>query len=88
MFFANVEKFTIDGTLYEIQNPWKVDMNTCKAAIVDIYNEVSAETMEATCTFETLNGWKKDFVKKLKEFDKCYAKHIKIAYPDMSAIHL
>lgn len=43
--------------------------------------------MAIDCTFENYTGWKKDLVKKCKEWDKLYVKHIKQTYPEMSEIH-
>ena len=37
-------------------------------------------------THETYTSWKKDLVKKMKEFDKLYTKHTKAIYPEISGI--
>jgi hypothetical protein len=43
--------------------------------------------MEMECTHETYTSWKKDLIKKCKEWDKLYVKHIKSTYPEMAQIH-
>jgi predicted small metal-binding protein len=43
--------------------------------------------MEMNCTYETMTSWKKELVKRLKDWDKLYMNHIKKTYPEMNAIH-
>lgn len=89
MIFEKVqeEKKFIDGTTYTISNQSAVDMFNCKEALVDVFNHLDPEQMEMECTFENYTTWKKDLVKKGKEFDKLYVKHIKATYPEMSQLH-
>ena len=82
----NEQKF-IDGTTYTISNNAAVDMFNCKEALCDIYNILDPDQMQLDCTFENYTSWKKDLVKKCKEWDKLYVKHIKATYPEMSQIH-
>ena len=62
-------------------------MFNCKEALVDIYNILDPDQMQLDCTFENYTSWKKDLIKKCKERDKLYVKHIKATYPEMSQIH-
>lgn len=87
MFFAKVETIKIDGTLYEISNGAQVEMWTCKSAIVDIYNELDSFNLESKMEVSQYQMFKKDIIKKLKEWDKVYMKHIKGSYSEMSQIH-
>jgi len=43
--------------------------------------------MEMTVNPDSYTTWKKELIKMLKEFDKCYVKHMKGAYVEMNAIH-
>ena len=90
MFFDKTNPevpFKIDGVDYWITGAAQNDMWGCKEAIVQIFNDLDDGQMEMNCTFETYTGWKKDLIKNLKEWDKVYVKHIKAAYPEMSANH-
>jgi hypothetical protein len=90
MFFDKTNPevpFKIDGVDYWITGAGQNDMWGCKEAIVQIFNDLDDGQMEMNCTFETYTGWKKDLIKNLKEWDKVYVKHIKAAYPEMSANH-
>ena len=78
----------MDGNDYMISNAAAVDMWTCKSAIVEIFNFLDDGTMEMNCAFDTFTTWKKDLIKLLKEFDKCYVKHIKATYPEMNGHHM
>ena len=82
----NEQKF-IDGTTYTISNNSAVNMFNCKEALSDIYNIVEQEQMNLDCTYENYTSWKKDLIKKCKEWDKLYVTHIKTTYPEMSQIH-
>lgn len=86
MIFEKVqeEKKFIDGTTYTISNNAAVDMFNCKEALVDIYNILDPQQMDLDCTHENYTGWKKELVKKCKEWEKLYNKHIKTTYPEMS----
>ena len=86
MFFEKKEKVEIDGTYYEVSNGAMVDHFTCKEAIVDLRNYIDPETREMSLTPDTMNSWKKDLVKMLKEWDKCYVKHAKSTYPELIKI--
>lgn len=44
--------------------------------------------MEMQCTHESFTSWKKELIKKLKEFDKLYVKHVKSGYIEMNNIHM
>lgn len=91
MFFDKTNPevaFKIDGNDYWITGAAQNDMWGCKEALVEIFNFLDDTQMEVNCTFETYTGWKKELMKYLKEWDKVYMKHIKTAYPEMSALHL
>ena len=87
MFFEKVEKKSIDGTSYEISNPTANDIWSCRTALNDIYQALDTGTMEMTVNPDSYTTWKKELIKMLKEFDKCYVKHMKGAYVEMNAIH-
>lgn len=87
MFFEKKEEVSIDGTKYQLSMGAMNDTFGCKEAMCDIYNIFDPGQMEMECNFENYTTWKKDLVKKLKEWDKTYMKHIKNTYPEMSAIH-
>ena len=87
MFFEKCEQKKIDGVLYEISNPAQVEMWTCKSALVDIYNELDAFNLESKMEVSQYQQFKKDLVKKLKEWDKVYMKHIKGSYSEMAQLH-
>ena len=55
--------------------------------LVDIYNYLDPQTMEVDLDFNTYGTWRKELIKKFKEWDKMYLKHIKAVYPEMSGIH-
>ena len=78
------EKKFIDGTTYTYSNSAAVDMFKCKEALVDIYNILDPEQMSMDCTWENYQPWKKELIKKCKEWDKLYVKHIKTTYVEMS----
>ena len=88
MFFEKTEQISIDGRVYDITMNAKVECFTCKEILSDLCLMVNPDSMDDQCTFETYTSWKKDFVKKLKEWDKMYVKHIKSAYGDMNTIHM
>mgnify|MGYP004370356583 CR=1 FL=1 len=54
---------------------------------MDQYNYLDPQTMEMDLDFNTYTSWRKELIKKLKEWDKMYLKHIKSVYPEMSGIH-
>lgn len=77
----------IDGNAYIVSNGALVDMYRCKEALVDIYNTLDPQNLEVDLDFNTYTSWRKDLIKKFKEWDKMYLKHIKSVYPEMSGIH-
>jgi hypothetical protein len=88
MFFEKCETIHIDGTEYVISNSAMVDMWNCKENLVEVFNVLDDGTMDMDLTFETFAGWKKEIVKKLKDWDKLYIKHIKGTYPEMNGHHM
>jgi hypothetical protein len=87
MYFAKVEKISIDGVGYEISNASQVEIWNCKTAINDIYNALDPSMFDMNITVENYLPWKKELVAKLKAFDKLYTKHIKSGYVEMNTIH-
>ena len=79
--------FYIDGNQYWITNGSSVDMYNCRKALVEIYDALNDDAMEMNCAFDTYTTWRKDLITLLKEWDKCYVKHIKATYPEMSGHH-
>ena len=65
----------IDGTRYPITSASEKDMWNCKQALTDIYDYRDPEAMNMDLDKDTMNSWKKELVKKLKEWDKSYVKH-------------
>lgn len=62
-------------------------MWTCKENIVGIYDYLDPDAMNMDLDMNTFNAWKKELVKKLKDWDKCYLKHQKSTYPEINKIH-
>ena len=87
MFFEKCDTKNIDGKVYDISNNAKVDCFNCKEAISEVFRFLDPENMENECTFDNWQSWKKDLTKVLKEWEKCYSKHVKSTYPEMNAIH-
>lgn len=87
MYFAKVEKTSIDGVGYEISNASQVEIWNCKTAINDIYIALDPSMFDMNITVENYLPWKKELVAKLKAFDKLYTKHMKAGYIEMNAIH-
>jgi len=87
MYFEKKEFVIIDGIRYDISNAVQVDMFNCKSAIVEVWNYLQADNIDMARDFNNFGAWKKDLVKLLKEWDKCYVKHMKTSYPEMSANH-
>jgi hypothetical protein len=50
-------------------------MWNCKERLVEIYDYVDPDAMNMDLDMNTFNAWKKELVKKLKEWDKSYVKH-------------
>ena len=88
MYFEKKEAVSIDGTVYPVSMGAMNDTFGCKEMMSDIYQMFDPSTVEVQCTHEEYLSWKKDIMKKCKEWDKMYAKHIKNTYPEMAAIHL
>ncbi len=65
----------IDGVRYTITAASDKDMWNCKERIVEIYDYVDPDAMNMDLDMNTFTAWKKELVKKLKEWDKSYVKH-------------
>ena len=89
MFADKKESLDIDGVNYPISNAAMVEMWNCKESLVEIYNFLDPERIGMERTYETYQGWKKELIKFLKEFDKNYVKHMgsKGAYSEMNVLH-
>ena len=90
MFSEKKESVDIDGTNYPITNAAMVEMWNCKESLVEVFNFLDPERVHMERTFETYQGWKKELIKFLKEFDKNYVKHMgsKGAYSEMNSLHV
>ena len=90
MFFEKCEHFTIDGTMYNLSNAAQVELWTCKSAIVDIFNFLDDFTVGDARTPDTYQGWKKELIKLLKDWDKHYVKHSgsKGTSGEMNTLHM
>ena len=90
MFFEKCEHFTIDGTKYDLSNAAQVELWTCKSSITDIYNFLDDDTIDMNRTPDTYQGWKKELIKMLKDWDKYYVKHSgsKGCTGEMNTLHM
>jgi len=77
IFFTKNQEKTIDGTTFVLTNDTKVHIWNSKQAIANIEILLDPEMMDTSRTQDTLNSWRKDLIKLLKEFDKLYVQHIK-----------
>lgn len=77
IFFTKNQEKTIDGTTFTVTNDTKVHIWNSKQAIANIEIHLDPEMFETTLTPESLNTWRKDLIKLLKDFDKLYVQHIK-----------
>ena len=93
MFFEKLTDtpptFMIDGVKYAFENTHVTEIWNCKEAIVDIFNYLDPEMLDTSRDCQNYLAWKKDLVKKLKEWDKVYAKHSssKGAYKHYAGVH-
>ena len=79
----------IDGIKYEVTNSWNQDHFDCKEKFLNIiaHLEQFYDDGGENLTSETLGGFKKDMMTKLKDFEKKYVKHCKATNPSLSDIH-
>ena len=88
MFFQKVndeqKRFWIDGNMYIISNAADIDHFNCKSKILEILDLKIKE--KDGCEPSTFQGWRKDLIKSLKEFDKMYVKHAKATNPELVKI--
>ena len=75
MYFEKKEVVSIDGVKYEVPNSCMTDHFACKEMLSDIYLLFDQDALSQDRTAENYTSWKKDLVKKLKEWDKAYLKH-------------
>lgn len=88
MFYVFLEEYVIDGVKYSISSGAKVDSRNCKDKICEIYDYFDPDSVQMNCTPDTYISWKKDLVKKCKEWDKMYLSHIKKNHPEIYKVHL
>jgi hypothetical protein len=55
--------------------------------LVEVYNTIEVGMMEMQVTPDTYVTWKKDLIKKLKEFDKMYGTHVKTTHVELNTMH-
>jgi len=78
----------IDGIKYEVTNSANQDHFDCKEKFLNIIFCIETGFDEDYLTPDTLPGWKKELISKLKEFEKKYVKHAKTTNPQLAKIHL
>lgn len=77
IFFTKNQEKEIDGTKYVLSNDTKVSIWNSKNAVAGIEIVLDMESMDTTLTQDTMNSWRKDLIKALKDFDKMYTAHVK-----------
>lgn len=91
MFFANVtEPFEIEfhGVKYMVSPGANNNHRKCRDnLILDIFEKVRDKSLSDIWTPEELAAVKKQFISKLKEWEKNYVGHAKSFNPEMGAIH-
>mmetsp|Transcript_46190 Transcript_46190/g.61151 ORF Transcript_46190/g.61151 Transcript_46190/m.61151 type:complete len:529 (+) Transcript_46190:35-1621(+) len=90
MVFKRVQDdfIKIDGVTYEVVNSVNQDHFDCKEKFLNIFFHIEQGMDDDYLQVDTLAGWKKDLINKLKDFEKKYVKHAKSTNPILSKIHL
>ena len=77
IFFTKNQEKEIDGVKYTLTNDTKVSLWNSKSAVGMLEIILDTETMDTALTQDTMNGWRKELIKALKDFDKMYTAHVK-----------
>lgn len=79
----------IDGVSYEVSNSANQDHFDCKEKFLNLifHIELGYDEDGTPISVDSLAGWKKELISKLKEFEKKYVKHAKTTNPYLSEIH-
>jgi len=79
MIFKRVttEFIVIDGHQYEVSNSVNLDHWDCKEKFLGLITKIEEGIEDEPFTPDNLASWKKDFVNKLKDFEKKYIRHAK-----------
>ena len=88
MIFKRVttEFIVIDGNQYEVSNSVNLDHWDCKEKFLGLITKIEEGIEDEPFTPDNLASWKKDFVNKLKDFEKKYIRHAKQTNPTLAKI--
>jgi hypothetical protein len=77
----------IDGKQYEVTNSANQDHFGCKETFLNLIQIIENGCDDDFLTPDSLPGWKKELLGKLKDFEKKYFKHAKTTNPYLADIH-
>lgn len=89
MVFLRVQTdfIEIDGQTYEVPNSANQDHFDCKEKFLNIIRHLEMGYDDDYLTPDSLGGFKKELISKLKDFEKKYVKHVKATNPILADIH-
>merc|ERR1712110_216831 len=89
MVFKNLREdyIDIDGVRHEVTPSWNSDHFACKETFLNIVRHIETGYDDDYLSPDSLGGFKKELIGKLKDFDKKYVKHVKGTNPALAAIH-
>ena len=89
MVFRNLREdfIDIDGVRFEVTPSWNSDHFACKETFLNLMRHIESGYDDEYLSPDTLGGFKKELIGKLKDFDKKYVKHVKGTNPALASIH-